>query len=150
MAANAWGVPAAGAWADDEPEEAPAPTQYVNPAARAAAAHTDFPSLGEAVKVPAKAKKSKGTKLQLGDFLGSGPAKAVFQRRNDDRDILAQLPTAPLGADRPESDMEGLLGGGFKDYGGNRGELGWAAALRTGVGCRFAQTHAKDATAAVS
>ncbi|KAG1677084.1 hypothetical protein FOA52_001254 [Chlamydomonas sp. UWO 241] len=130
MATNAWAVaPAPTAWADDEEEaqpEAPAPAAPTTFAAMRAAkqivtmAADDFPSLGEAVKVVPKGKK-KAVKLGLGDFLSAGAPTRVQQRSaNDDKAILAMLPKAPLGEDRPEGDDgRGGLGGGFgKEYGG--------------------------------
>jgi hypothetical protein len=120
-----WGTPATappaapGAWADDEPEEE-------DKAALNNAPSVDpnlFPSLGEAVKQQ-QPKKKKGQKLHLGEFLAAPARTTVGYRGPSDQEILASLPTAPR-ADRGDdggADTGTGLGGGFKEYGGNRGK----------------------------
>lgn len=120
-----WGTPATtaatapGAWADDEPEE----EDKVAPPAAPSVDPNLFPSLGEAVKQQ-QPKKKKGQKLHLGEFLAV-PARTTVGgfRGPSDQEILASLPTAPR-ADRGDdggADSVGI-GGGFKEYGGNRGK----------------------------
>ncbi len=80
-----------------------------------------FPSLGEAVKEPkAKGKKAKGQKLSLSDFNAFPVGRS---RQLSDKEILMQLPKGSSGLPKEERDSK-ALGGGFKDYGGNRGERG--------------------------
>ncbi|GFR52488.1 hypothetical protein Agub_g15058, partial [Astrephomene gubernaculifera] len=85
---------------------------------------SDFPSLGDAVKMQPKSKgKSKGVKLQLGEFLAtqSGSKGEFTDKSLQDKQILASLPTAPRGGPREEGEgRQGGLGGGFRDYGGDR------------------------------
>lgn len=129
MTTNAWGAPTGGAsnsWADDVHEEEQAGT-LPNP---------DFPTLGEAAKAPPPAKKkAKGQKLGLGQFLaaGGGPAPPPVTSRVTDADILRLLPTAPR-ADRDpdEANAMGALGGGFREYGGDRGNRGFSGGEQHG------------------
>eukprot|EP00798_Chlamydomonas_sp_ICE-L_P032786 gene32786-33851_t len=145
-APKAWGTPAATNWADDvdEAEEAgslaaPLPTpanKYTPPSQVAQVPENDFPSLGEAAKAPKAAKKKKGTTVQLGQFMSmpsgktSGPA--AFRPTSNsaslnDKDILANLPSGPRPRDPNEPEdapARGGMGGGFKEYGGDRGGRG--------------------------
>lgn len=129
MTTNAWGAPTGGAsnsWADDVHEEEQAGTLP----------NLDFPTLGEAAKAPPPAKKKvKGQKLGLGQFLaaGGGPAPPPVTSRITDADILRQLPTAPR-ADRDpdEANTMGGLGGGFREYGGDRGNRGFSGGEQHG------------------
>lgn len=77
-----------------------------------------FPSLGEVSKQPSgKGKKAKGTKMTLGDF---GAFQAGGRRQQlSDKEILMQLPKGSSGLPKEERNSK-ALGGGFKDYGGNR------------------------------
>jgi hypothetical protein len=81
-----------------------------------------FPSLGEAIKQPQpKGKKQKGQKMLLSDFA----AFPVGRRAQmSDKELLMNLPKSSSGLPKEER-PSGALGGGFKDYGGNRqqGEL---------------------------
>jgi hypothetical protein len=82
-----------------------------------------FPSLGEAIKEPAgKGKKAKkGTKLSLNEFSAFSAGRA--RQQPSDKEILLSLPKGSSGLPKEDRDSKGL-GGGFKDYGGNRGERG--------------------------
>ena len=89
----------------------------------ALANNSDFPSLGEAVKQAPKPKPKKGTKMALGDFLGASAKAPAFEDKGlQDKQILMSLPTAPRGGPREEGEGRptGGLGGGFRDYGGDR------------------------------
>lgn len=78
---------------------------------------TAFPSLGEAIKQPAKStKKGKGTKLNLADFNAFPVGRS---RQPSDKELLMQLPKSSSGLPKEERGASGL-GGGFKEYGGNR------------------------------
>ena len=132
----AWSMGTTNAWADrvdGEEEEAPAP-----PALPAFAAEESFPSLGEAAKVapPTKKDKKKGGKpkaMSLADFNtgaykapvpagggGAYRAGAGYGRpKPNDDEILNMLPKGPSGYS--QEDSSGGIGGGFKEYGGNRG-----------------------------
>lgn len=66
-----------------------------------------------------KGKKGKGTKLSLGDFNAFPVGRS---RQLSDKEILMQLPKGSSGL--PKEEGAKGLGGGFKDYGGNRGERG--------------------------
>lgn len=82
-----------------------------------------FPSLGESSKQPGgkQSKKGKGAKLSLSQF---GAFQVGRRAQLSDKEILLQLPKGSSGL--PKEERDGALGGGFKDYGGNRqqGELG--------------------------
>lgn len=85
---------------------------------------SDFPTLGEANKEAArpggKGKSKKGTKLGLQEFLGKpGGGSSTYTDKMSDKEILLNLPTAPRGGPREEGPPGGL-GGGFRDYGGDR------------------------------
>ncbi|KXZ54883.1 hypothetical protein GPECTOR_4g955 [Gonium pectorale] len=93
----------------------------------ALANNSDFPSLNESAKMPQqpKAKAKKGAKLNLGEFLAmpTGSRGDFGDKSLQDKAILLSLPTAPRGGPREEGDGRpaGGLGGGFRDYGGDRG-----------------------------
>lgn len=93
-----------------------------------------FPSLGESSKQPGgkSSKKGKGTKLSLSQF---GAFQVGRSRQLSDKEILLQLPKGSSGLPKEERDSKGL-GGGFKDYGGNRqgGELDDGGSLHAGAG----------------
>ena len=71
-----------------------------------------FPSLGDAVNIKdtKKDRKKRQDKVSLGTFMAARSA----------REEVVDLPTAPKARD-PNEPKGGGLGGGFKDYGGNRG-----------------------------
>jgi hypothetical protein len=144
------GVPAAA------PVAPPAPTAFL--AGKARAADDDFPDLAAAAKVKEskKDKKKKESKnkqtLSLTDFLksdvgGVGGGGGAFRPSRGgglgggggggsgggDVDLLS-LPTAPRprveGEERPERGM----GGGFREYGGNR-EGAWCGAAPAASCC---------------
>jgi hypothetical protein len=101
-------------WADDvENEEKAKGAPLTN--------QSEFPSL-EAARAPVQKKaKAKVTKLSLGDFhtkVAPG-SKPFLDRSLDDKAILMQLPTSSLGGPRAEGGPG--MGGGFKEYGGDRG-----------------------------
>jgi hypothetical protein len=80
-----------------------------------------FPSLGEVAKKDVKgSKKGKGTKLSLSDFAAFPVGRS---RQLSDKEILLQLPKGSSGLPKEDRDGKGL-GGGFKDYGGNRQQGG--------------------------
>jgi hypothetical protein len=123
MAAPAWGnLPSSGAWAnqvDDEEEEnggelAPPPAALPT-AFPVLGGKTSFPALGEAIgmkdsKKERKQKKVKQT-MPLGAFMAAG-------RKEPE---IINLPTGPRQRSEDEEDKKGALGGGFKNYGGDRG-----------------------------
>ena len=120
---SAWGAaPKSGAWAtqvDEEEEEnggilAPIPAASAVPAL---GGDQSFPSLGEvaSMKETKKDRKKKTVqKMPLGAFVAAG-AKA-----RDTSDV--SLPTAPRTRTEEEEEKSRGLGGGFKNYGGDRGE----------------------------
>lgn len=79
-----------------------------------------FPTLGEASKAPQPkgkaAKKGKGTKMGLNDFLS---VQAGRKGQASDAELLMQLPKGSSGLPREERDAN-ALGGAFRDYGGDR------------------------------
>jgi hypothetical protein len=84
----------------------------------------DFPDLGMAatIKESKKDKKKKQT-MSLAQFVAADSgAPRAFSARNDDA-LLQRLPTAPRGyvegEERPGPGAR--LGGGFREYGGQRG-----------------------------
>jgi hypothetical protein len=107
---SAWGIKP-GSWAEDVEQE-----EAKNGPLRDEEA---FPTLGEAVKQEPKAAKGGGkkkpVKMGLTDFLGAQTAR----RTASDKEILMALPKGSSGLPREDRDSKGL-GGGFKDYGGNR------------------------------
>ena len=122
---------------------APPPGAFPSLGAESAPAEDSsaFPTLGAAAKAPAK--KSKGVKLSLAEFAGSAggggssyapPGRSGgggFGRGGDD----IVLPSGPR-IDRPEGEEErrgGGLGGGFKEYGGDR----YGGGDREGGGDRY-------------
>ena len=123
---SAWGAaPKSGAWAtqvDEEEEENGGILAPIPPASPAAAfpalgGDQSFPSLGEvaSMKETKKDRKKKTVqKMPLGAFVAAG-AKA-----RDTSDV--SLPTAPRARTDEEEEKSRGLGGGFKNYGGDRGE----------------------------
>lgn len=129
----AWSV-GNSAWADRVEGEDEVPPPPVLPAF---AQEESFPTLGAAASMPQPTKKDKKkggkpAKMSLADFnsgatTGSykarGPSGGAYSsgygrsKPNDD-DILSQLPKGPAGYVQEE---QGGIGGGFKEYGGNRG-----------------------------
>lgn len=114
---SAWGIkPGAASWAEDvENEEARIGGPLKDEEA--------FPSLGEAVKAGAgkgakTSKKGKPLKMGLNDFLAA-PSRRTAE---SDKELLMKLPKGSSGLPREERDPN-ALGGAFKDYGGERGEL---------------------------
>eukprot|EP00882_Tetradesmus_deserticola_P004896 GHRQ01005159.1.p1 GENE.GHRQ01005159.1~~GHRQ01005159.1.p1 ORF type:complete len:166 (+),score=33.57 GHRQ01005159.1:133-630(+) len=107
---SAWGIKP-GSWAEDVEQE-----EAKNGPLRDEEA---FPTLGEAIKQEPKAAKAGGkkkpVKMGLTDFLGAQTAR----RTASDKEILISLPKGSSGLPREDRDSKGL-GGGFKDYGGNR------------------------------
>lgn len=108
---SAWGIKP-GSWAEDVEQE-----EAKNGPLRDEEA---FPTLGEAVSKEPKASKAGGkkkpVKMGLTDFLGAQTAR----RTASDKEILMALPKGSSGLPKEERDSN-ALGGGFKDYGGNRG-----------------------------
>jgi hypothetical protein len=105
---SAWGIKP-GSWAEDVEQEEAKNGPLLDEA---------FPTLGEAVKEPKAPKaagKKKPVKMALGDFMSSSSAR----RTASDKEILMALPKGSSGLPREERDSK-ALGGGFKDYGGNR------------------------------
>lgn len=109
-AESAWAIkPGATVWADEvEAEEVK----------KAAAVDEEaFPTLGAASSnepKKGKAAKKKGTKMDLNAFLN---APASRKTAVSDAEILMQLPKGSSGLSR---DDPSALGGGFRDYGGDR------------------------------
>ena len=105
---SAWGIRPGVAWA----EEVDAEEERNGPLAGDA---EDFPTLGQAVNQPKKPKeKKKPQKMALGSFISS-----VGRAAPSDLEILAQLPKGSSGLPREERDPN-ALGGGFREYGGDR------------------------------
>jgi hypothetical protein len=107
---SAWGIKP-GSWAEDVEQE-----EAKNGPLRDEA----FPTLGEAVKQDPKAVKTGGkkkpVKMGLTDFLGAQTAR---RSAPSDKELLMALPKGSSGLPREDRESKGL-GGGFKDYGGNR------------------------------
>ena len=127
-----WGAPpTTGAWAAQvEEEEAanggelepmPTPVEAPKPfraggadrAGFSALAPEAFPSLGETanVKETKKDKKKKQQKMSLTSFMAASTAR---------KEEVINLPTAPRARSDDDAPKAGL-GGGFKNYGGDRG-----------------------------
>jgi hypothetical protein len=108
---SAWGIKP-GSWAEDVEQE-----EAKNGPLRDEEA---FPTLGEAVKQEPKGAKTGGkkkpVKMGLTDFLGAQTARRTAI---NEKEILMALPKGSSGLPREDRDSKGL-GGGFKDYGGNR------------------------------
>lgn len=87
----------------------------------ALANNSDFPTLGEATKQQPKSKAKKGMKLGLGEFMNmtSGSRPEFADKSLQDKQILLSLPTASRGGPREDGDGR-QLGGGFRDYSGDR------------------------------
>lgn len=122
---SAWGgPPSTGAWAnqiEEEEEEnggeldpVPAPSATAFPAL---GGETAFPALGDAINVKDSKKDRKNKKVKntmsLGAFVAAG-------RKEPE---IVNLPTGPRQRAADEEEKRGGLGGGFKNYGGDRGEL---------------------------
>ena len=100
----------------------------------------DFPDLSVAAKVKeSKKEKKKKQTMNLSEFLkgdvggGAAAVPAFGSRRGGgggDVDLMS-LPTAPRQRVEGEEAPSRHLGGGFREYGGERGCLGWAWAIRT-------------------
>lgn len=98
----------------------------------AEAEDSSFPSLGAAAKVKETKKKSKGVKLSFAEFAettgGVGSSYAPPGRsggggfgRSTDNIVLPSGPRLDRGDGDDERGGAGRLGGGFKEYGGDRG-----------------------------
>jgi len=98
----------------------------------AQAENASFPSLGAAAKVKEPKKKSKGVKLSFAEFAettGGGSSYAPPGRsgggggfgRAADNIVLPSGPRLDRGDDEFGGGGGGRLGGGFKEYGGDRG-----------------------------
>ena len=133
---SAWGgLPASGAWANqvDEEEEAnggqldPVPGRQTS---FPALGDSSYPSLGESVTVKdskreRKSKKAVPQKMSLGSFMAAETEKS-------------DLPTRPRERAEGEEDKRGGLGGGFKNYGGDRGKRPISSLLIASKGqCHF-------------
>ncbi len=118
------------------------PTVALQAAAKAAEEakdNDDFPSLAQAAKVPPKApaKKKKGQKMGLGELIQQVQTAPSSGRRDgpmSEREILMSLPTSSRGKVDGEGDSRPGLGGGFKEYGGERGECGYFEIVHTSNG----------------
>lgn len=121
----AWGgVPSTGAWANQVEEEeeenggeldpVPAPAANAFPALGGDPA---FPALGEAINIrdSKKDRKKKNTKntMSLGAFVAAGKKEPE----------IVNLPTGPRQRSAEEEEKRGGLGGGFKNYGGDRSTI---------------------------
>eukprot|EP00879_Flechtneria_rotunda_P001240 GHRR01001387.1.p1 GENE.GHRR01001387.1~~GHRR01001387.1.p1 ORF type:complete len:544 (+),score=208.12 GHRR01001387.1:96-1727(+) len=107
---SAWGIKPGMAWAEEVEQEE---------ASRGPVDEEAFPSLGEAIKASGQktaGKKGKPVKMGLGEFFSAPVGRRPPQ---SDKEILLQLPKGSSGLPREERDPN-ALGGGFKDYGGNR------------------------------
>mmetsp|Transcript_6077 Transcript_6077/g.15072 ORF Transcript_6077/g.15072 Transcript_6077/m.15072 type:complete len:557 (-) Transcript_6077:911-2581(-) len=110
-AKSAWGT----SWADSVEEDVAA--GHHNPDAHTPAANDDdFPSLGAAAKAAPKPAKKKVQKMSLAEFTGAAKGAPPVSA-----DILAMLPKSSRGKVDGEEPAARGLGGGFKDYGGDRG-----------------------------
>jgi len=120
---SAWGdLPTSGAWSNQvDEEEAENGGELAPPPAALPAAFptlggkTAFPALGEAVSMKDSKKERKQKKVKqtmsLGAFVAAG-------RKEPE---IINLPTGPRQRGEDEEDKKGALGGGFKNYGGDRG-----------------------------
>jgi len=120
---SAWGLPpSSGAWSNqvDEEEEANGGELAPPPAALPAAfpilgGKTAFPALGEALSMKDSKKERKQKKVKqamsLGAFVAAGKKEPE----------IIDLPTGPRQRSEHEEAKKGGLGGGFKNYGGDRG-----------------------------
>lgn len=121
---SAWGgPPSTGAWANQVEEEeeenggelepVPAPSATAFPAL---GGETAFPALGDAINVKDSKKDRKNKKVKntmsLGAFVAAG-------RKEPE---VVNLPTGPRQRAADEEEKRGGLGGGFKNYGGDRGK----------------------------
>ncbi|MCO5605288.1 hypothetical protein L7F22_059470 [Adiantum nelumboides] len=121
MAKKPWG--GAGAWAVDSELsetqlEQDEPQHHQQQASSLFAGDTAFPSLGEAAH--AKVPKKKKQTVSLAKFIAGGTPLFSESKGLTTEEKMA-LPTGPR--DRSgEEEPHGGLGGGFRDYGGYRGE----------------------------
>ena len=117
---SAWGgPPSSGAWANQIEEEEeenggeldPVPTQTAT-AFPALGGPTGFPALGEAINIrdSKKDRKKKGTPIPLSTFVAAGKKEPE----------AINLPTGPRQRSAEDEEKRGGLGGGFKNYGGDR------------------------------
>ncbi|CAM6014580.1 unnamed protein product, partial [Sphagnum balticum] len=87
-----------------------------------------FPSLGDAAS--AKPKKKKGqtfslSEITVGKYVGpGGKTRGVTDTAKLTTEEMMMLPTGPRNRSEDEHAEVGGLGGGFRDYGGNRGDRG--------------------------
>ncbi|CAK9866097.1 unnamed protein product, partial [Sphagnum jensenii] len=87
-----------------------------------------FPSLGDAAT--AKPKKKKGqtfslSEITVGKYVGpGGKTRGVTDTAKLTTEEMMMLPTGPRNRSEDEYAEVGGLGGGFRDYGGNRGDRG--------------------------
>ncbi len=85
-----------------------------------------FPSLGDAAT--AKPKKKKGqtfslSEITVGKYVGpGGKTRGVTDTAKLTTEEMMMLPTGPRNRSEDEHAEIGGLGGGFRDYGGNRGD----------------------------
>ncbi|XP_024542767.1 eukaryotic translation initiation factor 4B1-like [Selaginella moellendorffii] len=129
--ARPWGK--VGAWADDSEAEAAAAAAPTAPPPAAPLPVEAFPSLGEAAAAKSS-KKKKGQTLTFAEFQSGKYVPGVKQRSSassgiftdSDRltsDEMMMLPTGPKDrSDEEPYEQGGRLGGGFRDYGGFRGD----------------------------
>lgn len=125
---SAWGAkPTAGAWAtqvDEEEEEnggelAPVPAAAVQQFPALGGDKKAFPSLGETATLKdtkKERKKRQVQKISLGAFVAAGKKKEPE---------VINLPTAPRARSDNDEEKRDGLGGGFKNYGGDRGEIAY-------------------------
>jgi hypothetical protein len=116
------GLPSSGAWSNQVDEEAEANGGELAPPPAALPAafptlggKTAFPALGESLSMKDSKKERKQKKVKqtmsLGAFVAAG-------RKEPE---IINLPTGPRQRSEDEEDKKGALGGGFKNYGGDRG-----------------------------
>ncbi|CAM6014582.1 unnamed protein product [Sphagnum balticum] len=106
-----------------------------------------FPSLGDAAT--AKPKKKKGqtfslSEITVGKYVGpGGKTRGVTDTTKLTTEEMMMLPTGPRNRSEDEHAEVGGLGGGFRDYGGNRGDRGDREERRDrgGFGGGFAGEH---------
>lgn len=114
--ATAWGAPSSNlAWAEQvEEEEAQNGVPLLDEA---------YPTLGESVKQAKEAppkKKKQQQKMSFSEFMGVPGGARGGSSRTSEKEILMQLPKGSSGV-KPEEREPGSLGGGFREYGGQRG-----------------------------
>ena len=119
---SAWGPPSSGAWAnqvDEEEEEnggeldpVPAPSPAAFPAL---GGETAFPALGESINIRDSKKDRKQKKVKQ-----TMPLQAFVAAGRKEPEVV-NLPTGPRQRTAEEEERRGGLGGGFRNYGGDRG-----------------------------